>query len=367
MKIIHVTSSRREEWNAFASREQSFALLQSWEWGEFKEKMGWKAFRIALEERGLFIAGAQMLVKSLPLGLASVAYIPRGPIGNWVNDDVSPRLFNELHQIAKNNRAIFLKIEPSLLYNPDDEKYLQRFQFISNPYTNQPRATIIIDLSNELDAIMAQFHHKTRYNIRLAERKGVTVHVGNREHLPILERLTKILKYRAGFSPRKLKYYEHEWETFDPLERIKLFVAFYQGEPLAVNVSALFGEHAAYIHGASSNEHRNLMPNHILMWEAIKWAKQHNCRTFDLWGIPEEVGMEVFDGKDLPASTHTDGLWGVYRFKSGFSKNVLLYMKAHDFAYAPFLYKLYSNNLFNSDRLDRIIVWMDAFKSKFSK
>lgn len=362
MRVTHITADRCEEWNAFVAQEPSFTLLQSWEWGEFKEKLGWKVFRAAVEEQRQIVAGAQMLIKSLPLGLASVAYIPRGPVGNWLDEEITPRLLSELHRIARRYRAIFSKIEPPLLNNPATEQILQQHHFRASSYANQPRATIIVDLMRESDDILSQMHQKTRYNIRYAAKKGVTVRVGSSEDLTTLDHLMQILGRRAGFTPRKLEYLERQWETFAPLGQIRLFVASYQGKTLAVNVSAVFGEHAVYLHGASSDEHRNLMPNHLLMWEAIKWAKSQNCRTFDLWGIPEEVGLTVYEGNDLPVSNRTDGLWGVYRFKRGFSKKVMLYISAHDYVYSPLLYVLVMNKFLNADTLDRIAVWMDSLR-----
>ena len=128
------------------------------------------------------------------------------------------------------------------------------------------------------------------------------------------------------------------------------------------NMSAVFGENAAYLHGASCGQYGNLQPNYLLMWEAMQWAKAQNCRTFDLWGIPDEVGLSVYEGNDLPVSDSTNGLWGVYRFKRGFSKNVLLYVCAHDYVYSPFIYALLTRKSFSADVRDRVLTWIDVRK-----
>ena len=127
MEVIHVDADRREEWNGFVLREPSFAILQSWEWGEFKEKLGWKVIRTALEQQGRIVAGAQILIKPAPLGLFSIAYVPRGPVGKWLDEEIAPYLLDELHQVARCKRAIFLKIEPPLLYDPKIHRKLERY------------------------------------------------------------------------------------------------------------------------------------------------------------------------------------------------------------------------------------------------
>jgi len=363
MIVTLITEERRADWNAFVAREPTFALLQSWEWGEFKERLGWKVFRIAAVEQGQISAGVQLLIRSFLGGLVSMAYVPRGPVGKWLDESITPPLLKELHEIAHRQKAVFLRIEPPLLNDPAQAQILQRHNFRRTPYTNQPRATITMDLTQSLDMILAQMHQKTRYNIRYAAKKGITVRIGGAEDLPVFHRLIKITGKRGGFSPRALDYYRKEWEVFAQREQIRLLIASYQGEPVAANMSAMFGEHAAYLHGASSGEHSNLQPNYLLMWEAIQWARARNGRTFDFWGIPDEAGLAAVATKDLPAAESTDGLWGVYRFKSGFSKNILLYMDAHDYAYSAPLYALIAGWYANAGRLDQLATLVDVFGS----
>jgi len=360
MQIKQLDVHDRDRWDAFVSTQPYFALLQSWGWGVFKERLGWKAFRVAVESQGQIVAGAQMLVKSLPLGLISVAYVPRGPVGNWLDGEIASKLFLQLDEIARQQRSIFLRIEPPVRNTSAVDQMLSRRQFRASSYTNQPRATIILDLGSELDDILTKLHSKTRYNIRYADRKGVTLRVGGIEDLNTLEKLMQNLGREAEFPARKLNYIRHEYETFEPREQAKLFIALYQDKVLAIHMCAKFGEHAAYLHGASSNEDKNLMPNYAVMWEAIKWAKSQKCRTFDFWGVPDEVGLAVNNGHNLPVSERTDGLWGVYRFKRGFSTNVVLYTSAHDRVYNNFLYKLITNKFINTNIFERIAVMLDS-------
>ena len=362
MRAAHITASRREEWNAFLARQPSFALLQSWEWGEFKEKLGWKVFRVVVERQSQIVAGAQVLIKVLPLGPIGVAYIPRGPVGDWLDEEVALQLLPELHRLAIYHKATFLKIEPPVLNDPAIHRVLRQHHFRASAYTNQPHATIILDLTQNLDDILEQMRKKTRQYVRLAARIGVTVREGNGTEFSAFYDLMQATGRRGGFSLRSRDYYKYEWQTIAANDQSVLLMAFYQNRLVAMRMAYCFGEHAAEFHAGSSDEHRDLRPSYLLVWEAIKWAKAQGCATYDLWGIPDQVGQAVYAGNDPPVSNRTDGLWGVYRFKSGFSKNIVYYMGAYDYVYSPCLYKLIANKFLNVDTLDQIAVWMDSLR-----
>lgn len=349
MKVCHICKERLEEWNTFAEKEPSFVLTQSWDWGEFKEKMGWKAFRIAVEHQSTIIAGAQMLIKSFPLGIASYAYIPRGPIGDWLNPEVSAVFFPEIHRIARSKNVVFLKIEPPLVDNHDITQILAQFNFNSVSATIQPRSTIILDIRPDLNIILEQTRKTTRRKIKDASRKGVTIRFGNHEDFPAFYKLMKTTCRRAGFPLRPYQYYWNEWKTLENHRKCIMLMAFYQDNLLAVNIIYLFGNHAAFFHQCSSNEYGNLNPNSLLVWEGIKILKERGISTYDLWGISDEIGQIISQGGELPGHERTDGLWGVYQFKSGFCKNVVFYSGAYDFIYKPTLYKINSSHFLNKN------------------
>jgi lipid II:glycine glycyltransferase (peptidoglycan interpeptide bridge formation enzyme) len=361
MQVNHIIANQSEEWNSFAAQEPSFALLQSWEWGEFKEKMGWKVFRIAIQKQSQIIAGAQMLIKPLPSELVSIAYIPRGPIGNWLDKQIASQLFSELHRVARLHRAIFLKVEPPLVYNLKIDQTLQQYHFRPSYSSNQPRATIILNLHQSMDDIWLQLRKTTKQCIKSSAEKGVSIRVGGYEDLSSFYKLMKITSKRAHFSSRTRAYYEQEWQSFANNKQNVLLLAIYQDQLLAAHMTYRFGDHAAYFHSGSIIDSAKLHPNHLLVWEAIKLAKEQGCRTYDLWGIPEEIGRIVSEGKALPASDRTDGLWGVYQFKSGYSKNVVNYLGAYDYVYRPLLYKMFTNRLINMEALDRFSAMVDLF------
>jgi lipid II:glycine glycyltransferase (peptidoglycan interpeptide bridge formation enzyme) len=171
---------------------------------------------------------------------------------------------------------------------------------------------------------------------------------GQREHFPI----------------RIWEYYEKEWQILSKENCCILLMAFYENQLLAVRTAYCFGRHAAEFHAGSISYTSNLHPNYLLVWEAIQWAKKQGCVTYDLWGIPNEIGTSFCNGNSVPIVDRTDGLWGVYRFKSGFSKNIVAYVGAYDYVYQPQLYTFISNKIVRGDTLDRIMTWMDSIKHK---
>jgi peptidoglycan pentaglycine glycine transferase (the first glycine) len=309
-----------------------FSLLQSYEWGEFKERLGWKAIRVAVARQGHIIAGAQLLIRPFLWGLASFAYIPRGPLLNWEDTKTATVLLDALHKIACQHRALFLRIEPPLLYSARTHLVLQHYGFQATKQTNQPRCTLVLNLQADLDTLFAMLPKKTRYHIRAASRKGVVCHQGRETDLPAFYRLMKITSQRAGFTVRSPRYYEQEFKTFVRRNQTNLFLADHEAETIAVEMAFVFGQCGATLHGASSNTQRHLTASDLLTWEGISWAKKQGCRSYDLWGIPDEVGELMMTGKPIPKDKH-GGLWGVYYFKKGFGGEVVYYVGAYDYVY----------------------------------
>ena len=212
MYISTLTESRRAEWNALIKREGCFSMLQSWEWGTFKQGLGWEAFRVAVEDGGGVVAGAQLLIKPLALGL-SVAYVPRGPVGAWLNVRTAQPLLDELCRLARAHRAIFLKIEPPVHDETDTRALLESCGFHHTQATNQPQATILLDLTQGQAGVLQQMRKKTRQYVHRAEREGITVRFGDSKDLPAYFELMRLTGRREHFAPRSLSYYQSEWKT----------------------------------------------------------------------------------------------------------------------------------------------------------
>lgn len=316
-------------------------LLQSWQWGQFKAAFGWQAVRVGVADEGHLVAGAQVLLRPLPFfPHLSIAYIPKGPVLDFGHREMAEALWSAIHHLARQKRAILLKIEPELPDSPVAAKQLQTWGFRPGR-TVQPRSTIHIDLRASLDEILARMKPKTRYNVRLAARKDVLVREGTAEDLPLFYRLMKVTGRRDGFAVHSRDYYETAYRLFVPTGLARLFLATYQDEVIAGLMAFAFGRRAWYLYGASADKERHRMPNHLLQWEAIRWAKQQGCLTYDLWGIPDEVGAEPEKYKST-VTNHPGGLWGVYRFKQGFGGQIVRYVGAYDYTYRPALAWLYN-------------------------
>jgi lipid II:glycine glycyltransferase (peptidoglycan interpeptide bridge formation enzyme) len=307
------------DWNQFLFAHPNAHLLQTGEWGELKSAFGWKPVRIVNGD-----AGVQILFRKLPLGF-TIGYIPKA--------NPSPSLWPNIDSVSKQNRAIFLKLEPDLWNGQiPDTPYLK---LETSPYNIQPPRTLIVDLTAPEVEILARMKQKTRYNIRLAEKKGVTVRAW--DDLPAFHQMMLTTGGRDGFGVHSEEYYRRAYELLHPNGMCEILVAEYDGKPLAALFVACHGDRAYYLYGASTDEERNRMPTYLLQWEAMKWAKMRGAREYDLWGVPDEEEAAL----EADFETRHDGLWGVYRFKRGFGGELKRASQALDRVYNPLLYKLY--------------------------
>jgi lipid II:glycine glycyltransferase (peptidoglycan interpeptide bridge formation enzyme) len=193
----------------------------------------------------------------------------------------------------------------------------------------QYRNTVELDLDRSEDDILASMKQKTRYNIRLAARKGVAVRMGSPADFASIARMYVETAARDDFAVRPVEYYLDVWQTLYDAKMAQPLIAEYENEQLSAVIVVKYGPRALYMYGASTGRERQRMPNHLLQWQAILWAKEHGCRIYDFWGAPDE-----FD--------ETDPLWGVWRFKAGFNGQVVRHIGAWDYPARPFWYWIYT-------------------------
>ena len=330
-------------WDAFVERRPDGHVLQTSAWAAFKSRFGWSAGRVAVLDGDRVVAGTSVLLRRLPLGLATLAYTPKGPLVNWDDAPLVAKLFEGLDRLCHTRRAFALKIEPDLEANTSHEiTSLSTLYTLLSTRPIQPHRTILLDLTKTEDELLAAMHQKTRYNIRLAARKGVVVRQGSVDDLPAFYALTQVTGARDGFGVHSAEYYRAAFELFVPRGWARLLIAEVhevglEPEPVAAIMAFAFGSKAWYMYGASGDAHRERMPNHALQWEAIRWSKSQGCATYDLWGVPDE------DETTLNAQylNRSDGLWGVYRFKRGFGGRLVRYVGAFDRVYNPLLYRAF--------------------------
>ena len=369
-------------WNSLIVNIPNPHFLQTYEFGQVKAKYGWSPLYAVWDADGRWnvesdpnllstfntpVAASMILKRQIiSNGFAarfSILYSPKGPLLDWTNESLRNRVLQDLQTFAKKQGAIFVKIDPDVVLGtgvPESEEdvidnggqaVVSELKRMGWEYTSaqiQFKNTVRIDLNPTEEELLARMKPKTRYNIRLAEKKGVILRVGTLEDMPMLYKMYAETSVRDGFVIRDEGYYQTMWETFMAGGKSPTFrrpsaeqisnhqsplaeplIADVNNEPVAAIFVFYFAGCAYYFYGMSRNVHREKMPSHLLQWEAIKRARAKSCTVYDLWGAPD-----VFD--------ESDSMWGVYRFKEGLGGKVVRTLGAWDFAPSPLWYKMYS-------------------------
>lgn len=330
MKAKIITPQERGSWNDFVAAAPYSPVLQSYEWGELKARFGWQPIRLALENEGKIVAAISILKREIPYLRHSLFYAPRGPVVNLFDRELTEDLLEAVEHEAEKQHALSLKIDPELPDIPAKQSenfaLLNKLGFVKSLKQVQPRATFLLDLTPDSDALLKNFEPKTRYNIKLAQKKGVVVKEDvSEEGIKNFYDLYQETSVRDRFMIHPLKYYQAIRQIMFENGLGSNFIAYYNGQPVASVIVFNFGSRLWYMYGASGALHRNVMPNHLLHWQIIQWAKERNLKTYDLWGIPAD-----------PREGHP--LFGVYRFKQGFNGNAVKFIGAYDFPYSPLFY-----------------------------
>jgi lipid II:glycine glycyltransferase (peptidoglycan interpeptide bridge formation enzyme) len=323
----------RVEWNTALACLPTAHVLQTWEWGTFKSRYGWQPSRHLWLEEDSPHAAASVLTRRLGRWPASVMYVPKGPALDYGDTALVKQVLAHLETTARRERALFVKIDPDVPADTAEGEAvvetLRRRGWIASREQIQFRNTICIALNRAPDDLLAAMKSKWRYNVRLAARKGVTVRQGTLADLPLLYEMYAETSARDGFVIRPEAYYQDAWGAFIEAGLAQPLIAEVGAEPVAMVLLFHFGKRAWYVYGASRAIHREKMPNHLLQWEAMRWAKAQGCAVYDMWGAPD-----VLD--------ESDPLWGVYRFKKGFGGEFVRYIGAWDFPVSRLGYWLYT-------------------------
>jgi len=348
-------------WNPLIASLPAPHLLQTWEWAQVKAGYGWESLPFVWwEEARKYpassdseqdkppLAAAMILKRRIPIrGMGarlSVLYIPKGPSLDWSNEPLRERVLEDLQSFAKRQGAIFLKLDPDVrlgtgIPGSETEGIDDKGQAVQSALARrgwrfssdqiQFRNTVMIDLSASEEEMLERMKQKTRYNIRLAGKKGVTVREGNIDDLPMLYKMYAETSVRDGFVIRDEGYYRAVWSTFINTGMAAPLIAEVEGEAVAAIMVFWFAGKAYYLYGMSRQVHREKMPTYLLQWEAMRRVKASGCTHYDLWGAPE-----IFN--------ENDSMWGVYRFKEGLGGQVFRTLGAWDYTPKPVMYKLYS-------------------------
>ena len=274
MQII--TIADKEKLNNFVGSQVQSQFLQSWQWGEFQKEVSGKIWRIGvIEDDGRLLASAKLVKKQLPMG-RSYFYCGRGPVIGDIKRSavIMNELFKTIKDLATDEGAMFLRFEPV------NEFKISDFNFsISKTIDVQPSQTIVLDLTKSEDEILKSMHQKTRYNIRLAEKKGVKIVEAGADRFEEFWQLLVSTGDRDDFNLHGRSYYQAMLKMENSF--VKLLFAEYKGKLLAGNLVVFFGDTVTYIHGGSSNKNREVMAPYALQWQTIKLAKKTGFKYYD--------------------------------------------------------------------------------------
>lgn len=321
-KLLAIDKASVPDWNAFVLEHgpRSGAFLQSWEWGDVLEAEGVCVLRKVRAGNRAVRAQALSVLMRLPMGL-SYHYIPRGPIGTTPKTEawMLEQLMDSAQ--AQKSRPIFFRV--------DTARPLLSTLYSLLPASNvQPSTTLITDLTLDAEALLAAMHHKTRYNIRLAQNHGVTFEAGS---LDAFASLTSATAIRHGIALHERQHFEAMLEHLhgeDDAPRAFVMQAAHEGEVLASALCVDFGTTRTYVHGASSDTKKSLMAPYALHWHLIQDAKRHGMTAYDWWGI-------------APEGDPHHRLAGVTRFKRGFGGEVVELPRTQDIVLRPWMYRAY--------------------------
>lgn len=313
----------RERWNRAVGGLATGHVLQSYQWGELKERMGWQPFRVLQGSRDNPAGAALVLRRRLPLPGLSVMYVPKGPCFDPADTKTLQAILRRLKVLARDQGALFVKVDPDLtLEDAQPISVLEDEGFRPSGEHIQLRNTMVVDLRPAEKEILGRMNQSTRRNILLAQRHGVVVDQGGAADLPLFYSLYQETARRDGFILRSYEYYESLWRLFLGGGMAGAFLARWQGEVLAACLALNIGRKAWYMLGASRSQMREVRPNQLLQWEAMRWAKGIGAESYDMWGLPDvlEPGQPM---------------WGLYQFKRGFGGEVRRWIGAYDYVAHP--------------------------------
>ena len=326
MHIIRpVEEKERQQFNAAVKHP-----LQTWEWGEFRRTTGVEIERLGIFDAGKMVGGMQISFHPIPKIPFTVGYFPKGEMPSKDQIEV-------LDHLAKRKKALFIKLEPNIATPVDSISGLdtvRRFLIEHGAVPGRPlftRYTFLLNLQPSEEQLLAACKPKTRYNISVAEKKGVeivedTTLEGLQAYLDLQHETTA----RQRFYAHSDEYFQKMFQLLNPSGMIKIFRAVWEGKTLVVWIMFHHKDVLYYPYGASSREHRDLMASNLMMWRMIQLGKKLGCRSFDMWG---SLG---------PDPSSSDPWFGFHRFKQGYGATLSEFVGTYDLVANPPLYQIFS-------------------------
>lgn len=296
-----------KKYKEFVDNFSSTSLMQSMNWADVKK--GWESEYVYLEEDGKIVMAMSLVIRKI-IGSKSMIYAPRGPVGDVYDIQKVKKITEEVDKIAKKYNAFVFRFDPERYYDEKlEEMYVKEGYKVRNKKFGkneliQPRYNMILNISGKTEEeVFKGYSEKTRYNVRVAKRKGVTVRYSRDvEDLKTFYNLYVVTGIRDKIASRPYDYFERMLNTFDE-NHMRIYIAEFEGEALSAAIAINYGKKTFYLYGASSNEKRNLMPNYLMQQEMIEWAIETGCDLYDFGGV------FILDKSN-----------GLYKFKEGFCR-----------------------------------------------
>ncbi len=329
---LHISQAiEAREWDAFVVAIPRGHHVQTGLWAAVKETIGWQSVRLMVSQEDHIIAGAQVLFRSLPL-LGKIGFVAKGPYFSVKQPELKALVIAELQGLARKYRIQQLVVQPGEVDKALEQLLLKK-GFRPSPLEVSPRATVILDLSPNIGEIMAGINRKTRYNIRLSGRKGITVREGTEADLDSYYQILATTGARKHFSPYPKAYFKAMWRLLRPYGYAQLFIAEYEGEAVSAQLAIPFGDTVINKMSVWNGRYGNRRPNEALQWASIQWAKEQGYRYYDFEGIEPSAAIAIRNGEPMPKSLKQT----VTSFKLGFGGQAVLFPAAYDYLYNPLL------------------------------
>ncbi len=317
MNIRPITEKQKAAYNKLVTH-----VIQSWQWGEFRESLGIPLLRYGLYKAGKLTKAFQLTLHKIPFTNQYVGYLPKGPFPD-------KDLAEALKKIGRENNCAFIKIEPDILLPTTN--YQLPTTLIKSPKPLFTKYNFILDLTKSEEELLKNMHPKTRYNIRVAEKHGVKVEERTDDkafeiYLKLYFETTK----RQGYHGHNKYYHQKVWQTLKDANMARLLIAYYKGEPITAWMLLNFKDTLYYPYGGSSLAHREVMANNLIAWQAIRLGKKLGLKEFDMWGA---LG---------PNADSKDPWFGFHKFKQGYGGQLVEYIGTYDLVFNWPLYWMFT-------------------------
>ncbi|HSA83572.1 MAG TPA: peptidoglycan bridge formation glycyltransferase FemA/FemB family protein [Patescibacteria group bacterium] len=311
--------------------------LQTYEWGDFREKTGIKVIRRGLFENNKLVNGFQLTIHKIPHTPFTIGYLPKG-------EKPTPEVLDELYKIGKENNCIFIQLEPNMILNHESGSKNQgkKWKMENGKWKVVPAAhplftkyTFVLDLTKSEDELLAGMHSKTRYNIKVARKHNVIIEEDNSDDaFEEYIKLTRETTTRQKFYAHTEQYHRQQWEILPHTNKKNhlsshLFVAKYNDKILTAWIVFVFKDALYYPYGASSSENREVMASNLMAWEVIRFGKKMGLKTFDMWGALS------------PEPDTYDPWYGFHNFKQKYGPEHVEFVGSYDLVINHLMYQLY--------------------------